>query len=100
MLCDFSVSFKDRGMEEQASQPLIEAVARRLNEMHYSVERVFPVEGSPAEGGISGSVESEDPKAAADQICEVTARALRHLGLAGWNVICGAWPHKETPTAA
>lgn len=97
MQCDYAVTFGNQGLDVDASNKVITAVARRLKESGFEVDAALAVAGSAQAPGLSGTVEANDAKAAADRICEVTQRTLYQFGQSGWNVMCGAWPHQDGP---
>lgn len=98
MRCDYAVTFKNRGPEEDPGDELVEYVANRLRGMGFEAHASLGVGDSAQPPGVSGSVDAEEPQAAAAIVCEAASRSLRHLGKTGWNVMCGAWPHQNAKT--
>jgi len=94
MRCDYAVTFGNQGLDIKVSNDVITKVAGRLKESGFDVDAALAVAGSAQAPGLSGTVEADDPKSAADRICKMTQRTLYQLSQGGWNVMCGAWPHE------
>lgn len=94
MQCDFAVTFGNQGLDLNASNAVIVEMEKRLRKMGFDIDAALAVAGSAQSPCLAGTVEAENPRAAADRICEVTQRTLHQFGQSGWNVMCGAWPHE------
>jgi len=99
MKCDCAITFGNQGIDTNATNEVVLEVERRLRNSGFDIDAVLAVEGSPQAPGLSGTVDADDPKAAAHQITELVRRTLRQFQRSGWNVICAAWPNREPLTA-
>jgi len=95
MKCDCVITFGNQGIDTNATNAFVVEVAKRLRNSGFDINAVLAMEGSPQAPGLSGTVDAEDPKAAANQLAELVRRTLRQYQESGWNIICAAWPHRE-----